>query len=152
MAHSSSSVASVTSVTGYSVHPTPRSTETELLDRIQRLERELKNKDETIHEQQNQLKYSGPKSLYYTEGPVFNPSGSPHHSGLQQQQQQQQQQQHSVGAFNQPVGVSLNHLDLCSSFSFDIVSVSLCPMHMYMHGKGRHACKCVGKCFDGISP
>ena len=24
--------------------------------------------------------------------------------------------------------------------------------YMYMHGKGRHACKCVGKCFDGISP
>ena len=34
--------------------------------------------------------------------------------------------------------------DLCSSFSFDVVSVSLCRMHMYMHGKGRHACKCVG--------
>ena len=35
-------------------------------------------------------------------------------------------------------------LDLCSSFSFDVVSVSLCPMHLYMHGKGRRACKCVG--------
>ena len=46
------------------------------------------------------------------------------------------------------------HLDLglCSSFSFNVVSVSLCPMHMDMHGKGRHTCKCVGKCFDGISP
>ena len=44
-------------------------------------------------------------------------------------------------------------LDLCSSFSFDVVSVSLCRMHnMYMHGKGRRACKCVGKCFDGVSP
>ena len=43
-------------------------------------------------------------------------------------------------------------LDLCSSFSFDVVSVSLCRMHMYVHGKGRHACKSVGKCFDDISP
>ena len=43
-------------------------------------------------------------------------------------------------------------LDLCSSFRFDVVSFSLCRMHMYIHGKGRHACKCVGKCFDGISP
>ena len=43
-------------------------------------------------------------------------------------------------------------LDLCSSFSFDVVSVSLCPMHRYMHGKGGHAYKCFGNCFDGISP
>ena len=43
-------------------------------------------------------------------------------------------------------------LDLYSSFSFDVVSVSLFPMHMYMLGKGRHACKCVGKCLDGVSP
>ena len=42
-------------------------------------------------------------------------------------------------------------LDFCSSFRFDVVSVSLCPMHMYMHGKGGHACKCVGKWFDGMS-
>ena len=39
-------------------------------------------------------------------------------------------------------------LDLCSSHCFGVVSVSVCPMHIYMHGNGRHACKMFSRHFS----
>ena len=51
-----------------------------------------------------------------------------------------------------PARHSADQDDLVNSVE-NLVQVPTCTFPcMYTHGKGRHACKCVGKCFDGISP
>lgn len=85
----------VSSCSDYPVPSATQSKEDELRDRILRLERELKEKDAKIKEQEKPMRWSGPEVVLPLQGsarPLYDPPehgsalmDSPHHSGVIQQ-------------------------------------------------------------------
>ena len=84
----------------------------------------------------------------------FSPSPSPSSSQLPQQQltvdqQHQLQEQIEVRVSDIVLAFEKALKELSKAILQHLQYTMSC---MYMHGKGRHARKCVRKCFDGISP